>query len=162
MASAIPSNPNLIVLRTFSKWAGLAGLRIGYGLMNPDLASILMKFKPPFGINQAAEAALMASLEDLPTLQERVSWICQERDRMYGLLEEMPDVFPWPSEGNFILCQVPEGKGKIVYEGLAYRGVFVRYFAQGSLSNCIRVSVGTKDQTDQFLGTLKIVLDNLS
>jgi histidinol-phosphate aminotransferase len=161
MASAIPVNPNLVVIRTFSKWAGLAGLRIGYGLMNPELASILMKFKPPFSMNQAAEAALMASLEDLPALQTRVSWICQERDRMYDLLKGMPDIFPWPSEGNFILCQLPEGRGKLVYEGLAYRGVFVRYFAHGSLSDCIRVSIGTSNQTDQFLETLKIVLDNL-
>ena len=66
------SNPNLIVLRTFSKWAGLAGLRIGLGVMDLDLANVMMTVKPPYNVNLAAEVALLASLEDLSGLMERV------------------------------------------------------------------------------------------
>ena len=64
--------PNLIVLRTFSKWAGLAGLRIGLGVMHPDVARVMMSVKPPYNVNLAAEIALMASLEDRQGLNERV------------------------------------------------------------------------------------------
>ena len=154
MASAVPGNPNLIVLRTFSKWAGLAGLRVGYGLMAPELAEVLRRAKPPYNINQAAEAAVLASFDDVATLQERVRWLAQERERMRGLLAAMPGVTPWPSEANFILCQVPEGRGSAVYEGLARRGVFVRYFPSPPLTGYFRVSVGTPEQTDRFMGAL--------
>jgi histidinol-phosphate aminotransferase len=154
MASAVPANPNLIVLRTLSKWAGLAGLRVGYGLMSPQLAEVLMRAKPPYSVSQAAEAALLASFDDLPTLRERVGWLVRERERMRGLLKSLPGFTPWPSDANFILCQVPNGKGRAVYEGLARRGVFVRYFPGAPLTDFFRVSVGTPEQTGLFIEAL--------
>ena len=99
-----------MVLRTFSKWAGLAGLRIGLGAMHPDLARTMMSVKPPYNVNLAAETALIASLEDMPALLERVNAIVAERERMYSLLSAIPTVKPYPSRANFILCQLPEGK----------------------------------------------------
>ena len=83
--------PNLVVLRTFSKWAGLAGLRIGLGAMHPDLARAMMSVKPPYNVNLAAEVALIASLEDMTGLLERVNAIIAERERMHGLLEAIPN-----------------------------------------------------------------------
>ena len=145
---------NLVVLRTFSKWAGLAGLRIGLGVMQPELAATMMSMKPPYNVNLAAEIALLASLEDTPTLLERVRNIVAERDRMMGLLRQVKGIKTWPSQANFILCQLPEGRGKEIYDSLCNRGIFLRYFGNERLKDHIRVSVGFPHETDAVVAAL--------
>ena len=145
---------NLVVLRTFSKWAGLAGLRIGLGVMQPDLAATMMSMKPPYNVNLAAEIALLASLEDTPTLFSRVKNIVAERDRMMGLLQQVKGIKTWPSQANFILCQLPEGRGKEIYDGLCNRGIFLRYFGNDRLKDHIRASVGLPHETDAVVAAL--------
>jgi histidinol-phosphate aminotransferase len=140
--------PNLVVLRTFSKWAGLAGLRIGLGAMHPELAQTLMAIKPPYNVNLAAEVALIASLDDMPALLERVNTIVAERERMAGLLSAIPTVKPYPSRANFILCQLPEGSGQRVFEGLCNRGIFLRHWSNPRLKDCVRTSVGLPEEND--------------
>ncbi|MBI2872252.1 MAG: histidinol-phosphate transaminase [Chloroflexi bacterium] len=158
VADLVPRYPNLVVLRTLSKWAGLAGLRVGYGLMDPAVTEVMLAMKPPYNINQAAEVALLVSIEDRALLLERVGRMVQERERMHSLLERIEGARPWPSEGNFILCQLPEGAGKRVYEGLAKRGVFVRYFSTPRLRDCIRISVGLPEHTDRLVAALREVV----
>ena len=114
--------PNLVVIRTFSKWAGLAGLRIGLGVMRPDVAQMMFSVKPPYNVTLAAEVALIASLEDRAALLERVRRIVAERDRMMTLLSNVNEVKAWPSQANFILIQLPGGRGKEIYEGLVQPG----------------------------------------
>ena len=154
--------PNLIVLRTFSKWAGLAGLRIGLGVMHQDVAGMMMTVKPPYNVNIAAEIALLASLDDIDALKERVSSIVQERDRMFSMLKEIPGVRPWPSQANFIFCQFPEGTGKAVSEGLARKGIFIRYFSAPRLKDSVRMSVGFPEENDAVIAGIKSVLKDLS
>ena len=154
VASLVPERSNLVVLRTMSKWAGLAGLRVGYGLMDVELAEVLMRAKPPYNVNQAAEAALLASLADADALMERVRLIVAERTRMHGLLEAIPGITPLPSEANFILCRLPSGKARDVHERLARRGVFVRYYARGVLADYLRISAGTPSDTDRLIAAL--------
>ena len=146
--------PNLVVLRTFSKWAGLAGLRIGLGAMHPDLARTMMAVKPPYNVNLAAETALIASLEDMPALLERVNTIVSERDRIYSLLSNIPTVKPYPSKANFILCQLPEGSGETVFEGLCNRGIFLRHWNNPRLKDCVRTSVGLPEENDAVAAAL--------
>ena len=95
--------PNLIVLRTMSKWAGLAGLRVGYGIMHKKLANFFMDVKPPYNVNIAAEAALIASLDDVDYLLGNVNKIITERDRMFELINALPSVKAWPSHGNYLM-----------------------------------------------------------
>ena len=154
----VDKHPNLVVLRTMSKWAGLAGLRAGYGVMNAEMAEVLMRGKPPYNVSQVAEAALLASLEDAELLDERARLIVREREQMAGLLAEMQGVEPLPSEANFILCRLPEGRGKAVYEALAARGVSVRYYSRGKLADYLRVSAGTPEQTGRFIEALRAAL----
>ena len=153
--------PNLMVLRTFSKWAGLAGLRIGLGMMHPEMARVMMAVKPPYNVNVAAELALMACLDDKEGLIERVRSIVAERDRMFSLMEGIPGVKPWPSQANFILCQFSEGTGKAVFEGLASRGVFVRHFSNPRLTDYVRASVGLAHETDALIDALSEVMKEL-
>lgn len=146
--------PNLVVLRTFSKWAGLAGLRIGLGAMHPGLARAMMSVKPPYNVNLAAEVALIASLENMPALLERVSAIVAERERMYRLLAAIPGVKPYPSQANFILGQLPEGSGQAIFDGLCNRGIFLRHWSSPRLRDCVRISVGLPEETDAVVAAL--------
>ncbi len=145
---------NLVVLRTFSKWAGLAGLRIGLGAMHPDLAGWMMSVKPPYNVNLAAEVALTTSLKNVPALLERVNAIINERERMLGLLESIPTVKPYPSKANFILCQLPEGSGPRVFESLCNRGIFLRHWNSPRLVDCVRTSVGMPEENDAVAAAL--------
>ena len=150
----VGEHPNLVVLRTFSKWAGLAGLRIGLGVMHPDVALTMMGMKSPYNVNLAAEVALLASLEDRATLLERVQAIVAERKRMMGLLEGIPGIVVWPSQANFILCRLPEGRGQEIFEGLCRRGIFLRYFNTPQLKDYVRASVGLPEETDKVIAAL--------
>ncbi len=149
---------NLVVLRTMSKWAGLAGVRVGYGVMSTSVADHMIDIKPPYSVSVAAEAALLASLDDTGTLMGNVDKIVQERERLVSLLNETEGATPWPSSGNFILCQFAPGRAHDMYEGLASQGIFVRNFRSPRLRDCFRVAVGTPEQGDAFIGALRELL----
>jgi histidinol-phosphate aminotransferase len=159
MLSLVDEYQNLIILRTFSKWAGLAGLRIGLGVMHSDIALTMMSMKSPYNVNLAAEVALLASLGDRPTLLGRVQAIVAERKRMIGLLEKIPGIQVWPSQANFILCRLPEGRGQEIFEGLCRRGIFLRYFNTPQLRDYVRASVGFPEQTDQVVKALSELVE---
>ena len=154
--SLVPQRENLVVLRTFSKWAGLAGLRAGYGIMPAALADVLMHMKPPYSPSIAAEVAMLASLEDRELLMERVGEIVRERERMADALTalEMPDVYP--SRANFLLARLHGGDARAVHDALAEQGVFVRYFDTPELQDCLRFSVGTSSDTDRLVAALRV------
>ena len=130
-----------------SKWAGLAGLRVGYGIMNGVLVDHIMDIKPPYNVNIAAEAAAIASLEDSDYLLGNVRRIVDDRESLYAALEGIPGIKPWPSYGNYILCQMngPEQARDMVAQ-LADRGVFVRKFGSDRLADCFRVAIGTETE----------------
>jgi histidinol-phosphate aminotransferase len=157
VANLVPSYPNLIVLRTFSKWAGLAGLRIGYGFFPVEIAGYLMKIKQPYNANAAAQAAVLVSLADIEYLRANVAKIVMERERLFGKLKEMDGLRPYPSQGNFILCSLPEGKAKEIWQQLRKKGIFVRYFDTPRLKDCLRISVSRPEDTDALVKALKEV-----
>ncbi|MDH5695164.1 MAG: histidinol-phosphate transaminase [Dehalococcoidia bacterium] len=146
---------NLMVLRTFSKWAGLAGLRIGYGIFPPKIAEYLLKIKLPFTINVAAVVAVRESLADLNYLLDTVKAIVAERERLFAELNKLKWLRPFPSQGNFIFCHVLNGKAREIQQKLQNRGILVRYFDQPLLRNSIRISVGKPEHTDALIKTLR-------
>jgi histidinol-phosphate aminotransferase len=157
MVPQVEKYPNLIVLRTFSKWAGLAGLRVGYGIFPPAVADSLMAIKVPYNVNLAAIIAVRESLQDLGYLQGMVQAIIQERNRLYAELSEITWLKPFPSQANFIYCRVLEGDARRLYLDLQQRGILVRYFDNPLLANGIRISVGKPEQTDALLDALRKV-----
>ncbi len=157
VANLVPAYHNLIVLRTFSKWAGLAGLRIGYGFFPVDIANYLMKIKQPYNVNAAAQAAVLASLADIEYLRLNVMKIVMERERLFGKLRELGWLKPYPSQANFILCSLAEGQAKEIWQELEKKGVFVRYFEAPRLNNCLRITVGRPEDTDVLVKALKEV-----
>lgn len=147
--------PNLIVLRTFSKWAGLAGLRIGYGIIPEPIIAHLWKIKPAYNINMAAQAAAIASLEDLDYLMRNVQMIVDERERVFRALQRIEGLHPYPSQANFILMRLASGRGRELKQALEQQGILIRYFDKPGLRDCVRVSIGTPEQNDRFLEALQ-------
>ena len=146
---------NLIVLRTFSKWAGLAGLRIGYGAFPLWLMPTLWKSKQPYNVNVAASVAAQVSLEHVNELIKVVELLKDERTRLFAALEGIPFLKPYPTQSNFILCQVIERNAAELKSRLAQEhGVFVRYFNKPGLSDHIRISVGRAEDTDVLVKVL--------
>jgi histidinol-phosphate aminotransferase len=161
MIGEVASYANLVVLRTFSKWAGLAGLRIGYGVFPQEVSQHLWKLKPPFNVNVAALVAMRAALEDKEHLLGTVKQIVAERNR---LLEELPKtrlLRPYPTRSNFMLCEIDGLDGRTLTTRLADEGILVRFYNTSRLKNCIRVSTGRPEQNDILLGVLTKIADEL-
>jgi len=146
---------NLIVLRTFSKWAGLAGLRVGYGAFPAALTAHLWKIKQPYNVSVAALAAAIAALEDPAYLPHHIARITAERERLTQLLAELPYLRPCPSQANFVLCRVLGRDARQLVLALEQEGILVRYFDQPGLRDCIRISVGRPEQTDALIAALR-------
>ena len=151
---------NLVVLRTFSKSAGIAGLRLGYGIIPEWLMPYLWSFKQPYNVNVAAAVAGLASLRNTDQMNAIVEKIRTERDRLYSALQAVPYLSPYPSNANFVLCRVQgfrsdgDGDAAALKLALEERGVLVRYYQKPGLENCIRISVGRPEQTDRLLEEL--------
>lgn len=156
-APLVLKRDNLIVLRTFSKWAALAGLRLGYGLMPEPVADLLRVIKPPYTPNVASEVAGVASLQHREELMVHVREIVAERDRLMGALREVPYLTPMDSTGNFILCRVRGGDARRLRDRLRERGVFIRYFDEPAIRDCVRISVARPRESKLLLDALREV-----
>jgi histidinol-phosphate aminotransferase len=152
----VPSRENLVVLRTFSKWAGLAGLRIGYGAFPLWLMPVLWKSKQPYNVNVAASVAAQVSLEHVDELAKVVELLKNERTRLLTELQEIPYLKPYPTQSNFILCKVLGRDAAELKAQLAQKhGVFIRYFNKPGLRDHIRISIGRPQDTNALLNALK-------
>ncbi|KAI5440374.1 hypothetical protein KIW84_010026 [Lathyrus oleraceus] len=107
--SWVKKHENLIILRTFSKRAGLAGLRVGYGAFPLSLIKYLWRAKQPYNVSVAAEVSACAALENPTYLENVKDALVKERGRLFELLKAVPFLRPFPSHSNFILCEVTSG-----------------------------------------------------
>jgi histidinol-phosphate aminotransferase len=146
--------PNLMVVRTFSKWAGLAGLRVGYGVFPPRIANYLLRIQIPYNVNVAALVAVRESLADIDYLKGRVAAILEERERLFTALNKIPFLKPYPSWANFIFCSVLNGKAGRLQQQLQDRGILVRYFDTPLLKDAVRISVGRPEHTAALMKVL--------
>lgn len=148
--------PNLVVTRTFSKIYGLAALRIGYSVSNPDIADVLNRVRQPFNVNSIALAAAAAALED----EEQVRFSAElNRNGLYQWMEAC-EKHNWayiPSVGNFICVDVA-GDAAAVYEYLLKEGIIVRPIANYKLPTHLRITIGTSEQNSRCIQALKKVL----
>jgi len=151
----VPQYANLIVLRTFSKWAGIAGLRAGYGICPANIVPYMMKIKQPYNINMAAYVGILESLSDLDYLQKTVRAMVIERDVLFKGLQQFKWLKPYPSEANFILCAVLSRSAKDIYARLQKKGIFIRYFETPELKDYIRISVGRPEDTARVIAALR-------
>lgn len=152
----VKKHDNLIVLRTFSKRAGLAGLRVGYGAFPLSIIEYLWRAKQPYNVSVAAEVAACAALQNPTYLEDVKNALVEERERLFKFLQEVPFLTPFPSHSNFILCEVKSAMdAKKLKDDLASMGVMVRHYNKKELKGFIRVSVGKPEQTDILMQCLK-------
>tara|TARA_B100000809_G_C15080974_1_gene509648 strand:- start:280 stop:1329 length:1050 start_codon:yes stop_codon:yes gene_type:complete len=149
---------NLVILRSFSKWAGIAGLRVGYAIGSSTLISHLMDIKQPYNINIAGEAAVLAALEHRDELLKRTKSLVEQRKKLEAVINDLDGVSYYPSQGNFLLCKFERRTAGQAFTELAKHGIFVRQFPQTVLNDSLRISAGTPEQTDQLIYALKNIV----
>jgi histidinol-phosphate aminotransferase len=150
----------LVVLRTFSKIYGLAGLRVGYGLAEPDVANYLDRVRDPFNVSTAAQVAAIAALDDRAHVESTKAVTFQGRG---VLLRELPRLGfrVVPSVTNFVLASTSHARsGEELFQALLHHGVIVRPMAGYGMPEAIRISVGTPAENEKLLRALEIVHDH--
>jgi len=150
---------NLFILRSLSKGYSLAGLRFGYGLTSPRIADALIKVKDSYNVNVATQTAAAAALADQDHFRRNVQNILQQRDRLTAALRNLGFMLP-DSHTNFLLADTAELKlsAHEIYQELAQRNIFIRYFNTEGLSNRLRITVGAPGQNDTLLAALVEIL----
>ncbi len=155
LITAVPTRENLVVLRTFSKWAGLAGLRVGYGAFPLWLINELWRTKQPYNVNVAATKAALASLNSLNELEANIQSIRTERVSFGKQLKEIGYLQPLPSEGNFILVKLLNRTSEKLQNYLITRGIFIRRYKTEALRDYIRISIGTPADMQKLVRALE-------
>jgi histidinol-phosphate aminotransferase len=158
MSNLVREHENLIVLRTFSKAFALAGLRVGYGIAQPELIREALKIKPPHSVNILAQKAAVAALEDQDYMKSSVLEIKRLKEDLFNKLSKFEEVIIYPSEANFLLMTLKTGDAKSIIHHLEKKGVIVRGCKGFGLPNSIRVTIGTEQENTEFLRALKDVL----
>ncbi|MBC8286606.1 MAG: histidinol-phosphate transaminase [Nitrospinae bacterium] len=145
---------NLVILRSLSK-IGLAGLRIGYGIFPSMLAEQVNKVRLPYNSNTLSQWVATELLNDFTHVQNQIHSIVEERNRLMHELSKLPAIIAYPSNSNFILFQAPNG-GEKLFNDLKENGTLLRNLnSHPRLKNCLRVTIGTKLENDQFLEQLR-------
>jgi len=147
---------NVIVLRTFSKVYGLGGIRIGYGVGRPDLIRFIRQVKEPFNVNVLAQIGALAALQDHEHLERTIGLIHREKAFLYGELSDM-DLKYIPTEANFIFIDVGVDS-TILFQKMLERGIIIRPGDIWGLPHFIRLTIGTREQNERFIGTLRDIL----
>ncbi len=150
--------PNLVVIRTFSKAYGLAGLRGGYAVVDPAVAQLLNQVRQPFNVNSLAQAAAIAALDDAAHLDQALAVNVAGMAQLTAGLRALGLDFIH-SHGNFVSYRV--GDADAIYRSLLRRGVIVRPVANYGLPEFLRVSIGLKDENAKFLQALEQGLEEL-
>jgi histidinol-phosphate aminotransferase len=147
--------PNLVVLRTMSKWAALAGIRLGYAVVDPSLVAEFTKIKSPYNVAATAQVAGIISIEDQAYLMSNVRAIIAERGRLYDRLQALSFGQVYPSETNFLYWKVPCGRSVDWRQAMMEHGVLIR--ALTNPAEALRLSIGTPEESDALLAALEDV-----
>ena len=149
--------PNVIVVRTMSKSFSLAGMRIGFCFASPEVTAGMHKVKEHYNVGTLAQVAAAAALDDLQAMRANAERIRATRARLSAALSGL-GFHVWPSAANFVLARTPGPAAADLYAQLRDRGVLVRYFDVPRLRDCLRISVGTDEETELLLSELDGIL----
>ena len=155
-AGLVGEQPNVIVVRTFSKAFALAGARIGYCLAAPEVIDDLLRVRLPYHLSALTQAAGLVALRYTKESMTILGALREQRDRIVEHLGRLDGVTVYPSDANFVLFHVP-GDPREIWQSLLDRGVLVRDMS-GSVPGCLRVSSGTPEEVDRFLEALEEVV----
>ena len=154
LADAVQQHLNLIVLRTFSKARGLAGIRLGYAIANPLIVSYLLSVKAPYNLNAVTLALALRAVRDEQFVGQACLAVSRERTRLQHELSRFPFVRRvFPSSANFLLVEFHDAG--MVYNSLLEQGIIVRRRYEERLRNCLRLTVGTESENSRVLSALE-------
>jgi histidinol-phosphate aminotransferase len=151
----LSAQPRLIVLRTFSKIFGLAGLRVGYGVAHPEMVNLLNNVRQPFNVNLLAQAAVSAAMDDLEHVRRTLEVNAQGIEYLEGEFRRLKIAYV-PTQGNFFLVDVSDGVK--VYNALLRRGVIVRPMHGYQFPAHVRISVGLPEENRKLIEALQALL----
>ena len=153
MVNYINEVPNLVVLQTFSKAWGLAGLRVGMAYAQENIIAILHKIKPPYNVNAFSQQAVLKAINDKASYKKQLKSLKEERQKLRENLSDLTCVnFIYPSQANFLLVKFKEAK--LIFEQLKEAGIIIRNRTK-QVNNCLRITVGTAEQNQLLLNALK-------
>jgi histidinol-phosphate aminotransferase len=145
---------NLIIMRSFSHWAGLAGMRVAYGLASSEILRHLWKLRAVYKLDTAQQLAIEAVLDDTRYYKTVIGWLRNERGRLFRQLRKLNFLQPYPSQGNFILTKVVRGNALQIKKRLEKKGIFIKSYTTPELPNHLRITVGRPEDTDILMRTL--------
>ncbi|GGH68045.1 histidinol-phosphate aminotransferase [Filimonas zeae] len=150
--------PNLVVLQTFSKAWGLAGLRLGMAFASPEIVEVMDRVKPPYNINQVTQELALQALEEVGQVNDMIRLLVDMRDALAEVLVQLPNVEKvYPSDANFLLVKMKDARG--IYNKLLEQGIVVRDRSNVKLcEDCLRITIGTEQENT----TLVDALNNLN
>ena len=157
--SDLPDHDNLLVMRTVSKM-GLAGLRLGMLAGHEKWLTEFNKIRLPYNINVLTQISADFALRHYSVFDNQTAAICKNRDTMQHDLQQLSGITVYPSSANFILFRVTDGSATRIFENLKERGVLIKNMkaSQGPLKDCLRVTIGTPDENQQFLDALSAII----
>ncbi|RMG69850.1 MAG: histidinol-phosphate transaminase [Nitrospirae bacterium] len=150
----LESMENLVIMRTLSK-IGFASLRVGFLLAHKPVIEAVNRVRLPFNLNALSQAVAIEVFKNYRTIQSGIKKIVKERERLYSELQGIKKIRVYPSEANFILFSTADADK--LHRGLARRGVLVRNMTS-AVKNSLRVTIGTREENDLFLNTLKSLI----
>ena len=151
--SYLKGHPNLIILRTFSKIMGLAGVRIGYAIASTEIVKVMLKAREPFPVNRIAQAGALASLEDKEFVAKTITLNAAGREQYYKAFDEMGLLY-YKSQTNFVYVELGKPAAD-VFENMLRDGVIVRPLTSQGRPFAMRISIGTFEQNEQTITSLK-------
>jgi histidinol-phosphate aminotransferase len=151
MLSSLDQNPNLVVLQTFSKAWGLAGVRAGMAFASEEIIAVYNKVKPPYNVSESTQQILLKALENDTQVKNWIKATIQEREKLSEALARLPYVQQvYPSDANFVLVKMNDPKA--VYNYLTEKGIIVRDRSKVTLcEGCLRITVGTEEENEKLL-----------
>lgn len=152
----VKEGKNVIILRTFSKIYGLAGMRVGYGIARKGIVSILNRVRPPFNVNSLAQVAARASIQDKEHIKKSKILVREGKEFLYAELRKLGIPFV-PTQANFILIKTGE-KTKNIVLALLNKGIIVRSMEAYNLPHYIRLTIGRREENETFVRELKHVI----
>lgn len=150
---------NLVVLRTLSKWAGLAGLRVGYAIANPEIINIMLAIKPPYNVNSVAQETAIIVLNSKDKYLNGIQQLVNLRNEFIENLSKFPYIKVFPSQGAYIIFK-PKSKTALIQEFLKKNGILVKVINQQRLENCIRINLMERNDMNKFIFQLRRFYEN--
>ena len=151
---------NLVILQTMSKAFGLAGIRLGIALADPEVISFMLKVKAPYNVNKLTSKAALKGFGYINAMNAKVDQIKSEREKVIKRLKAIPQIEKvFPTDANFLIFKIDDAIN--IYKKMAERGVVIRYRGnEPHCENCLRLTIGTPEENQRFFEALETVLKN--